>query len=249
MLTIDKLSGLLNQTAPSGVAAGSAGNDHFQSTLLGFLQKTQAAGTAGEANGPMDKDRLMLLSRALQIQMNRHLINSVLGGPWETNALASMLLSEHPPAGPRSGSQPASKNDHIPSNVDMSKNNSSFDPIIVRAAGDYGVDVNLIRSVIKAESDFNPGATSPKGAMGLMQLMPGTARELGVQNPYDPEENVRGGVRYLKALLDRYGGQVDCALAAYNWGMGNLERNPDRLPVETAGYIDRVNRFYQKMKG
>lgn len=117
---------------------------------------------------------------------------------------------------------------------------------IAQASKTYGVDENLVRAVIKAESDFKPDSTSPKGAMGLMQLMPGTAHDMGVKNAYDPVENIIGGVRYLKLLLDRYEGNVDQTLAAYNWGMGNLERSNGRLPAETSTYLTRVHRFYEK---
>ena len=81
-----------------------------------------------------------------------------------------------------------------------------------------------------------------------MQLMPDTARELGVKNPFDPVENIMGGTRYLRGLLDRYQGDKRLALAAYNWGMGNVERNPEKLPRETANYISRVLRHYNEAK-
>lgn len=118
-----------------------------------------------------------------------------------------------------------------------------MDRIINRSSEKHGVDADLIRAVIRAESDFDPRATSPKGAMGLMQLMPETARDLGVDDPYDPAQNVMAGTRYLKVLLDRYDGNTDAALAAYNWGMGNVERNPGRLPEETKTYIARVAQY------
>lgn len=119
---------------------------------------------------------------------------------------------------------------------------------ISRASRKFGVDENLVRAVIKAESNFRPDSTSPKGAMGLMQLMPGTAREMGVSDPYNPGENIMGGVRYLRLLLDRYDGSVDKALAAYNWGMGNLERGGGRLPGETRTYIARVQGYYEDFR-
>lgn len=122
--------------------------------------------------------------------------------------------------------------------------NTDFDHIIDEAANRHGVPPKLIRAVIKAESNFNPRATSSAGAMGLMQLMPATARELGVRQPYDPEENIMAGTRYLRELLDRYHGNIPLALAAYNWGMGNLEKG-GALPRETRNYIQRVARFYQ----
>jgi hypothetical protein len=135
------------------------------------------------------------------------------------------------------------KNDDFPP-----KSTGDFDDIINHAADTFSVDPALIRGVIKAESNFSANSTSPKGAMGLMQLMPATARDLGVENPYDPYENIMGGTRYLKGLLDRYDGDVDRALAAYNWGMGNVEKYPSRLPRETKTYISRIKQYYFETK-
>jgi soluble lytic murein transglycosylase-like protein len=126
---------------------------------------------------------------------------------------------------------------------------SWLDPIISRASRKYGVDVGLIRAVIKAESDFNPQAVSHAGARGLMQLMPATARALGVNDSFDPEQNVMGGTRFLKDLLQRYGGNVDAALAAYNWGPGNVDKRPDHLPRETRDYLARVKQLYASYTG
>ncbi|MBW2559478.1 MAG: lytic transglycosylase domain-containing protein [Deltaproteobacteria bacterium] len=134
-------------------------------------------------------------------------------------------------------------NRHQSQQEQISAAGKTMDRIIDRSSEKYGVDVDLIRAVIRAESDFDPRATSPKGAMGLMQLMPETARDLGVEDPYDPAQNVLAGTRYLKMLLDRYDGNADVALAAYNWGMGNVERNPGSLPEETKTYITRITGY------
>lgn len=118
-----------------------------------------------------------------------------------------------------------------------------LEPIIARASSRYGVDASLIKAVIKAESNFNPRAVSSAGARGLMQLMPGTARGLGVTDSFDPEQNVMAGTRFLRNLLDRYDGNLDAALAAYNWGPGNVDKHPTRLPSETRAYLARIKQL------
>jgi soluble lytic murein transglycosylase-like protein len=116
-----------------------------------------------------------------------------------------------------------------------------FDDIVVTHAQRHALRPELVRAVIQVESGYNPMATSPKGAMGLMQLMPATARELGVRNPYDPEENIRGGTAYLRQLLDRYDGNEQLALAAYNAGAGAVDRYGNVPPYrETRDYVRRV---------
>lgn len=117
-----------------------------------------------------------------------------------------------------------------------------FDSLIKNAAARHQVPEELVKAVIKVESNFNPQATSHMGAMGLMQLMPGTAQDLGVQRPYDPAENINGGTKYLRELLDRYDGNVPMAVAAYNCGMANVEKG--RLPQETRSYLQLVSRHY-----
>ena len=118
----------------------------------------------------------------------------------------------------------------------------SYDRIIERYAARYGVRPDLVRAVIQVESAFDPNARSSKGAMGLMQLMPQTATEMGVINPYDPEQNVRGGVAYLQRLLDHYDGDEELALAAYNAGPGAVERHGNQIPPfpETQNYVEKI---------
>lgn len=116
-----------------------------------------------------------------------------------------------------------------------------FEASITEHSRRQGVAADLVRAVIQVESAFNPVAVSNKGAMGLMQLMPATAVEMGVRNPFEPDENIRGGVTYLRRLLDRYNGNVELALAAYNAGMGNVEKYGDVPPfTETQNYVKKV---------
>lgn len=122
----------------------------------------------------------------------------------------------------------------------------SLDDIIARASQRYKVEPGLIRAVIKAESNFNPTAVSSAGARGLMQLMPGTARGLGVTDSFDPEQNVMGGTRFLRQMIDRYDGNLDAALAAYNWGPGNVDKKGNFLPRETREYLVKVKSFYSE---
>ena len=119
------------------------------------------------------------------------------------------------------------------------------DAAIVMAAARHNVDPNLVRSVIKVESNFKSNAVSRKGAMGLMQLMPATARSLKVKNPFDPEQNVDAGVRHLKQLLENYGGDVNLTLAAYNAGSGAVARSAG-IPryAETQNYVRRITNLY-----
>lgn len=118
---------------------------------------------------------------------------------------------------------------------------AEIDRFINEAAARHHVDPNLVRSLIKVESNYNPHALSSKGAMGLMQLMPATARMYDVANPFDAAQNVDAGVRHLKGLLNNFGGDVSLSLAAYNAGQGAVERNGGIPPyTETRNYVKRI---------
>lgn len=124
-----------------------------------------------------------------------------------------------------------------------------YDNYINMASQLHGLPPNLVKAVIKVESNFNARAVSPKGAQGLMQLMPGTARLMNVDDPFDPWENISGGVRYLRGLIDRFEGKVVYALAGYNAGPEHVERYNGIPPFEeTQMYVRRVIQYYQLLK-
>jgi len=120
-----------------------------------------------------------------------------------------------------------------------------YEPLIRAQAAKQALRADLVRAVIQVESGYNARARSPKGAMGLMQLMPATAREMGVRNAYDPSENIRGGTAYLRRLIDRYDGNEELALAAYNAGSDAVDRHGRAVPPyqETQDYVKKVGRI------
>ena len=141
--------------------------------------------------------------------------------------------------------QPAPK----PLSVTPSKTDPFFRSIIKDASARYGVEAELIQAIIMAESSYNPRAVSKRGAQGLMQLMPSTAKALGVEDSFNPEHNIHGGVRYFKYLLDRFEGDVKMALAAYNAGSSRVREYQGIPPFKaTQYYIDRVFSYYNLYK-
>jgi soluble lytic murein transglycosylase len=125
----------------------------------------------------------------------------------------------------------------------------SYDDVIAEAARLHGISASLVKAMIHVESYFNPRAVSKKGAMGLMQIMPENLGPLNISDPFDPWENIMGGTRYFRAMLERFNFQLPLALAAYNAGPGAVERYNDIPPYkETEDYVKKVMRFYQIYK-
>jgi len=223
--------------SPSTSFRRGEGSD-FQSLLKGKIENSI----------PLEKIALEYLKKALELALleTKHEETYFSLSP-------SLLLPLRPSASQSSSSQPQPSEFQpelfeIEPEFEVSNNlprEQDFEPIIRDAGQKYGVDQSLIRAVIQVESGGYPLAVSKAGARGLMQLMPGTAADLGVTNPFDPAQNIMGGTRYLRNLLDRYRGDVKLALAAYNWGMGNLEKRPESMPRETKNYISQVENLYR----
>jgi soluble lytic murein transglycosylase-like protein len=216
----------------------------------GILKETMGSGntrpvSTGDSVSSSDQKRMEILLQRVEIRMYEHLLNMISENPetskniieWTFDIFSgysSILATD----------EDVSISLHNEQISDAQFNKNDYDAVIKKASDIYNVNPDLIRSVIEAESNFNSNCTSSKGAMGLMQLMPETANDLGVRNAYDPEENIMAGTLYLKGLLDRYQGNVRLALAAYNWGMGNVEKYPGKMPLETRNYVERVTASY-----
>ena len=155
----------------------------------------------------------------------------------------------HSSTSPLATKQKASPLETVATLPEQKKEKHRFQPIILKAAERYQVDPAIIKAIILAESSFNPKAVSRKGARGLMQLMPRTAKYLGVKDSFNPLHNIDGGVRYFKALLDRYDCDVELALAAYNAGSRNVRKYGGVPPFKaTKFYIAKVLKYYEVYK-
>ena len=161
------------------------------------------------------------------------------------DANGHMVLSDRPKDGaPRAYKVPKAETVRTTRFVAPEKT-TLYDPMIRQHAELGGVRPDLVRAVVQVESGYNPYARSPKGAMGLMQLMPATAQQFGVRNPFNPIENIRAGVSYLRQLLDRYSNNEELALAAYNAGPGAVDKYGTTVPPykETRDYVSKINRM------
>jgi hypothetical protein len=162
------------------------------------------------------------------------------------DASGTLVLSDKPPAGEaadmRTFKVPHSSDPVLVTKPTSREYRDNYDDLIVEHARAQNLRPDLVRAVVQVESGYNPTAVSSKGALGLMQLMPATARQLGVRAPFDPDENIRGGTTYLRQLIERFDGNEELALAAYNAGPMAVDRYGNKVPPyrETRDYVRKV---------
>jgi hypothetical protein len=165
------------------------------------------------------------------------------------DAKGNLVLSSHRPGGPDVKTFAVPQTDAIratrPVAAAHNRLYALYDDLISEHARNNGLRADLVRAVVQVESAFNVNARSPKGALGLMQLMPATIQQFGVRNPFNPAENLRAGVAYLRQLLDRYQNNEELALAAYNAGPAAVDRHGQTIPPyrETQNYVSRINQI------
>lgn len=207
-------------TGSNPVADDSWMDEDFMTRGFSFLKDE-------DPNSKWNKDMFAQGS----VRPSQYLIN----GQWVDRATAA--------------SMPLSTNTALGANASTMANNSAlsqYAPIVSQMAAKYNVPESLIYAVMNTESAGNPNAVSPAGAQGLMQLMPNTARTMGVTNSFDPAQNIEGGVKYLALMLQKYGGDQKLALWAYNAGPGTVDKHlsgQGKLPAETAAYVPKINQY------
>lgn len=249
---------------PAGSIAGKPAAVETSGKDAAFAQLLAAAGK-GESSRPADPAALTARAELLRLRMMRDALtldstpqNSVTSysGVLPENLLRALSMYRDaagavPQDSPGIPAEVLAAEEISPATgaAEPHAVSGTIDEIVGKASRRYQVDPGLIKAVIKAESNFNPNAVSPAGARGLMQLMPGTARGLGVTDSFNPEQNVMAGTRYLRQMLDRYDGNLESALAAYNWGPGNVDKRGNFLPRETREYLVKVKSLYSDYAG
>lgn len=251
---------------------------HFGRTLNGNVYSAQSAGTSSgktfhQLLASRENQQLIhneykttgltvtdYLSNPVRVKChyNYRIESPSAGNKNSDTGKAPLSLAKLPPQDSRDGS---TERFHVKSSPLTASESSSAPPAhpdsnesimieksIHQAARKYNLPAGLLWGVIRAESNFQVKAVSQAGAQGLMQLMPGTAEELGVDNPFDIDQNIDGGARYLRKMLDSFGGDIKVALAAYNAGPGTVNKYGGQIPPfqETEQYIDRVLRYFRK---
>lgn len=196
--------------------------------------------------GNEKKDSGSLLTKILTIVFFISLFVLLLAGTATVSILMRNFMDRSLNVGTGAGGTGGSMDSNCSELTDNAKQYIGF---VNSAAQKYGVDPALVAAIIQQESGWNPNAESSAGAQGMMQLMPGTAAGLGVTNSFDPEQNINGGTQYIKQQLDRFGGNIDKAIAAYNAGPGAVEQYGGVPPYkETQNYVKNVKDYYEKYK-
>ena len=253
-MSIDPVSSYVNPKADLQVNQGKSTENGQNRLAFGNILAASISDTKNSAN-VAEKLKVTDIAEILHLEMLHNSLSlgelPVEQSPVRNNRAMNQFLETL--AG--QDQNKVSDSQQLPSDVSSvspsnpSTNDSSLDGIIRKASQRFGVEESLIKAVIKAESNFNPQAVSSAGAAGLMQLMPATARGLGVKDSFDPEQNVMGGTRFLKDMLNRYDGNLNAALAAYNWGPGNVDKGGATLPRETRAYLVKVKGYYSEFSG
>lgn len=241
-MSIDPLnafpSSQTNSTSQSPSAVSQSHQQSFESLLGAATTSALSLQTvAPEPNELIRMSNLKLLQGLFDPNMagsedSLSALLTMISRRFELPSAASQKLDTYAAASPKN--QPS----QLPATP---SSREQIEQLIDRVAEQVSLSPELIRSVVSAESNYSPDAVSPVGAQGLMQLMPATARELEVTDSFDPQQNLLGGSRYLKQLLDKYDGDLDQTLAAYNWGQGNVDRKGlEQMPQETRDYLVKV---------
>ena len=209
-------------------------------TLVGSLALLTAA--------PATAEIIVLTSgRTISVKTHRFEGNSIVltlrnGGEvtCDKTIIAKVLPDEVPYPEPAVATEPTAEGDQDSQGTEVLES-TPYGEIIAAVSEAHGVDPMLVRALIQVESNYRPRARSPKGAMGLMQLMPSTAREYKVRNPFDPKANIEAGIKHLKSLIDRFAGKVELGLAAYNAGEGAVKKFNGVPPYrETRNYVSKI---------
>jgi hypothetical protein len=213
--------------------------------VIAWLGVVLLSGPMGEPTLSLDSDSIGPIKPAAPVPNVVTEAEIAPPAPQAKPALPGVELNA--PAGPRSKAarQGSGSSSRAPVQVATLIKQKNLEEVVEKYAREYGVDEDLVWAVMRQESGFNPGAISPKGAMGLMQLMPGTAAQLGVSNPFDVEQNIAGGVKYLEQCLSQFNQDVPLALAAYNAGPANVVKYQGCPPfAETRQYVASILQAY-----
>ena len=238
---------LIHRTLPGDVSHRNRSFAERMAAATGVLQQGTSKNNVDAAAAAAEIMRLEMMKSALSIGSGEASSTTPL-----SFSPAKLVIDKILEGGQQIDNTPSKKETTIASIIPQqaSPPPATLQDVISKASKQHGVEESLIKAVIKAESNFNPNAVSRAGAQGLMQLMPSTARGLGVTNSFDPEQNIMAGTRFLKDMLKRYQGNVDAALADYNWGPGNVDRKGiSSLPKETREYLAKVKTYYNQYVG